>query len=110
MDPRVWGGKFLAAINFKQQPRCSGHEFDRRSSNAFAAPRTASTTDPLLGPSGPVLRVNRESLRNQKYLGFVPFPSAGERVPQDETTPEHMLLGADGHQVHGPHWDRSSVK
>lgn len=89
-DPQVWGSKILAAINFKQQPRCSGHEFNRRSSNAFAAPRTASTTDPLLGPSGPVLRVNRESLRNQKCLGFVSFPSAGEKVLQEGTTPEHI--------------------
>lgn len=125
-------------MNFKQQPRCCGQEFDRCSSDAFAVPRAASTTtDPSLGSSGPVLRVNRQSLRNQRCLALVSFPRAGERVLQDEATPEDAilyadghqcfpgagtrvlqdetapevaLLGADGHQVHGPNWDRSSVK
>lgn len=66
-DPLVLGSKRLAAANFKQQPRRRGREFDRRSSDAFAVPRAASTAaDPSLGPSGPVLRLNRESLRNQE--------------------------------------------
>lgn len=110
-DPLFSGRKLLAAINVKQQPRCCGHEFDRCSGDAFAVPRAPSTTtDPSPGPSGPVLRVNRERPRNQGCLGFVSFPGAGERVLQDEPTPEDMLLSADGHQVHGPNWGQSSMK